>query len=392
MNANRVLAASAMLVATLIACAPSSTERRDLSTRSAMQQILAALEVALPASLSEERYTDPANRDEISASLRTLASSAASLESHGRSAGFRVLGEALAQDAAEVSRRYDEGRYAESRFILEQITQDCVACHTRLPGPESQLGRQLTSKVQGEDLSDEERVRLAIATRQFDVALTSCEQLFAYDGFSPTALQSRGLLVDYLVIAVRVREQPARARRTLEAVQARDEGPGYFRQRLDEWIDALRDLEENPPVGSQFEQAQALMERGNERARFPADRAPLVYYLAASGRLERLLEAETLTSSQQSEAYYWLGLTESVLRWPTWASPRYAYLEEAIRVDPASPAARPAFSLLVLELSAAYGGSSGIFLPDDELATLDELYALIEQAQGSEPEQESRSE
>lgn len=370
-----------LVLAGLLACAASPEERRDVSTRSTMQSILAALEVALPASLSEERYSDPENREEVGQALHRLAESASTLDSHGRSAGFATLREALAHDAAEVSRRYDAGRYAESRFLLDQITQDCVACHTRLPGPQSDLGRQLTSKVEREGLSDVERIRLAIATRQFDAALAACEHLFSQETFSLTDLQSRSLLIDYLVIALRVREQPARARRTLASLEARDPKPGYFHQELSGYVQALQDLEDDPPIGSPFQQARTLMERGEERARFPADRAPLVDYLAASGRLEPLLEGSSLTPAEQSWAYYWLGITESVLRWPTWASPRYAYLEEAIRVDPQGPAAQPAFALLVLELSTAYGGSSGIHLPEDELENLDELYRLIEASQ-----------
>ena len=61
-----------------------------------MERIAEALRVALPLSLNDQRFADPANREALGRSLATLSEAASSLQSHGldRDPSFAFLSRA----------------------------------------------------------------------------------------------------------------------------------------------------------------------------------------------------------------------------------------------------------------------------------------------------------
>jgi hypothetical protein len=97
----------------------------------------------------------------------------------------------------------------------------------------------------------------------------------------------------------------------------------------------------------------------------------------ASGLLHQLLEEKKLKRVARARAFYLLGLTETHIRISYWVSLAEHYLEMAIRTAPRSKVAREAFALLEQETLLAYGGSSGVMVPDDVQARLDELRRLM---------------
>ncbi len=358
----------------------SEAERRE--TRSTMAQILGALRVALPLSLSDERFSDPANRQALHQALETLAANAAALQTHGNAeeAGFRYLSRSLAEDSRSIARRFDEGRHREARFLLGQLTEDCVACHSRLPSPEaSALGRILLEEVDVEGLEPEERVRLEVATRQFDAAIAGYERLFAAEATTPVRADLEGLLTDYLVLVIRVKDDLPRARRTLEAFAARGDLPRYLERNVGAWIGELAELERSPATGPAVERAGALLDEARRRSGFPADRTLLIYDLVASGILHRHVTEHREPSAQLAEAYYLLGVAEARIRRSSWLFESEFYLETAIRMAPDAPFAELAYAQLEEETLAGYSGSSGLHLPADVQANLEELRALVEQ-------------
>jgi len=358
----------------------SEAERRE--TRSTMAEILAALSVALPLSLSDERFSDPANHDTLQTALETLAANAAALQDHGQAeeAGFRYLGRSLAEDSRAIALRFDEGRDREARFLLSQLTEDCVACHSRLPSPEaSSLGRVLLQEMDVDGLAPEERVQLEVATRQFDAALAGYEQLFRASDTAPVRADVEGLLTDYLVLAIRVEDDLPRARRTLEAFAARGDLPRYLERNVNAWIGELAELERSPETGPPVERARALLDEARRRSDFPADRTVLVYDLVASGILYRFATEHREPSAQLAEAYYLLGVAEARIRRSAWLFESEFYLETAIRMAPESPFAALAYAQLEEETLAGYSGSSGLHLPADVQANLEELRALVDE-------------
>ncbi len=369
-----------LALAVVLAASAASGEDApgDPATRARMKDIAAALRVALPASLSEERFADPARREALAKALASLGESTAVLERHGeaRDVGFATSSRWLHLDAAEIARRFQEGRLEEARFLLQEMTGNCISCHARLPSASSTLGAGLFRDVDAEGLTDLERVRLQVVTRQFDAALASYEALFASQARSAAQLDLAGLLSDYLVVALRVESDPKRAKATLERFAARPDVPRYLAALLDIWIPALETLGPEIRSGDELPRARRVMARGAALRRFPLDRAGLIHDLIASSLLHRAVAG----GPGSAEAYYLLGLTEIRNDALSPLTQAEAYLEAAIRMAPGSEVARDAYAVLEEETLAGYSGSSGLHLPPEVGRWLDELRALAEES------------
>jgi hypothetical protein len=353
-----------------------------------MNEIFAALASVLPDSLDERRFADPARRSAIAASLATLARNADRLQSHAgaRDATFAHLSESLARDAREVHRRFEEGHLPEARFLLREMTENCVACHSRIPSERvSDLGKKLFDNAEVSNLPPESRARLQVATRQFDAALDTYEKLFLAADAPLASLDLDGHFTDYLLVAIRVKDDPTRPRATLAVLVVRPDVPHYLRQDFRAWIRALDDLVARPRSGSELEQARALIQAGNAAVEFPSEQTALVQYLAASALLHRYVSSRAHQGEDVAEAYYLLGLTESRTNPFYWLSETEFFLETSIRLAPRAPFAERAYALLEEHTIQGYSGSSGVNVPEDVQQRLDELRSLLEQEKSKGP-------
>lgn len=366
----------------LMACAtpePTPVSRTTDPTRASMAEVVAALQVALPLALDEEAFNAPENQQALTAALERLRTVADALERHGleRDASFAFYSHSLAQDAAEISVRLREGRSEEARYFLNELVDTCVGCHSRLPGPSSsELGRTLYDAVDADHLPRTERIRLRIATRQFDEALADIEDLLRDDMVHPAQVDLGGFLEDYLRLAIRVRTNPQRAIGVLSDWQAKRDLPAYLDDLVSTWLVSLGELSSFDSPGNELAMARDLTQRARLLRRFPSDRRSVVFDLAVSGLLHAGLAGNALQGPERAEAYYLLGLAElhaAHLEWP--AAPE-SYLEAAIREAPGSDPAREAYLLLEEEIVAGHTGSGGTHLPEAVESWLSELAAL----------------
>jgi hypothetical protein len=358
----------------------------DQGTRATMGELVEALSIVLPLSLDADRFAAPENRATIESALRTLATSGARVESHGQfqDAGFGFLSRSLARDTAEIRRRFDEEKFAEARFLLHELTDNCVACHSRLPDDRSHpLGRRLFAQVEIAEMPLDERVTLETATRQFDQALASYEELFARPDVSPGDLDLMGYLDSYLEIALRVKNDPVRPIAPLKKLAARKDTRAPLRATLESWIASLEELAKRPAAPPTLERGRALVAEAEDRARFPDDRRALPIYVAASGVLHQYVSAEHRTRDELAESYYLLGVIESHVGRSFWLSQTEHFLEASIRTSPGSRFASEAFDLLEEFVVSGYTGSSGSHVPTDVQERLDALRALIDSARPS---------
>jgi hypothetical protein len=348
-------------------------------TGATMAEIVAALRVALPLSLSAERFEAPANRPALEASLGALRAGAQQLETHGRSqdASFAYLSRSLARDAEDIKRRFDAGRLDESRFLLGALVEDCVGCHSRLPSAQdSDLGAALYREIDATQLSDIERARLEVATRQFEAALARYEALLAAPDASPAELDLEGVLNDYLTVAIRVRQDLPRARTALAALAARPDVPSYLATLVASWVAACDALEGSLAAQDPLAEAVRVAEQGAALERYPRDRAALVHELVASSLLLRHVAAHPEPSPENARAYFLLGVAELASGRSAWLSEAQDYLETAIRMAPGSDWAKRAYVLLEEETLADYSGSGGVHVPPDVRQDLRELQEI----------------
>lgn len=354
----------------------------------AMNKIYHSLQDLLPLSLEPGGFKHASQQRKVKAALQTLSSEAKWIRQHAapEDQGFAFLSESLAADAAGAYRHFNEGRTAESQFLIRHVTENCIACHSRLPSGDAHPSKTLFNSIDAKRLNKDQRALLLIATRQFDDAMKTFEDMFN----DPSFLKSQAVLLnpflDYLSIAVRVKGDYARARATMEKVLTRTELPERVGDDVRMWVASLKQLEKNPPVGGdKLEKAKELMANGKKEMEYPTDRSGLIYYLAASGLLNQYIHDDKPSDPKKlGEAYYLLGMAETVTGRSYWLSQTDRYLEAAIRTAPSAPYARKAFNLLEENVVMGYSGSSGTHIPADVQAKLKELGRLVrgDQAKG----------
>ena len=352
--------------------------------RPTMRTIFQSLTTVLPLSLSAETFQDTANRQRLHDALQTLSSHAMQLTQHGQhvSADFDFLRRSLRDDAQNAFELFESESFEESRFILHHLTDNCFLCHSRLPSSQPfPLGKHFLEQMPMNQLEPHERMRLAVAVRQFDTALANCETLFRLPELPAAQIDLMALFEDYLRIAIRVYDDFSRAIHTLETFQRRPDVPQYLSHYLTVWIEALNVLQvdpsREPSRENELTRARSLIQQGQRRNRYLADREGLVYFTLASGLLHRFVDSSATTKPHLAEAYYLLGVAESYMPRTSWISETEFYLETAVRLAPASPFGKKAFTFLEEYLIMGYSGSSGLHLPPDIEKRLDDLKSLV---------------
>ena len=356
-----------------------SDAKRDI--RPTMHAIFQALTTALPISLDAQQFQSAKHRQSLHDALRDLAKNAADLSQHGQHvpAGFDFLRQSLKQNARETLELFEDGHFEEARFVLQQLTDNCFLCHSRLPSSgDFSLGKRFLDQLPIDQLSPHERVRLAVASRQFDTALSTCEALFRSTDIPAAQIDLMAFFEDYMRIAIRVQSDFTRIIKTLETFRQRADVPHYLGLHLSSWIQSLKTLQADTSHGDDLAHARALIETGQRHNRFLADRQGLVYFMQASSVLHRYVEAGSLSKPQFAEAYYLLGVAESYIQRSSWISETETFLEAAVRVAPTSPFGKKAYAFLEEYVITGYSGSSGLHLPSDVQTRLDELRRLLD--------------
>jgi hypothetical protein len=347
-------------------------------TRARMREIFSSMQQLLPLSV-RGGFDDPGERDKVTRALESLAADAQLLARHAGEddPARRFLGRSLASDARNALERFREGRTDSAAFLVQQASENCVACHTKLRSPgDSSITEDFVEASALAALRPEERARIQIATRQFDEALTTLEQLFTATDVHPAAML--GPLTDYLVTAIRVKGDYMRPIPVLERFTKRPDLWLQLRRDVEQWI---RDLRELRPLGEappDLATARRLVEQARAIDPFGSDQRPLVRTIVASSLLHRWLADGEHPAAEEAEAFTLLGITELRIDDTFWLSQAEFYLETAIHRAPGTPAAMQAYELIEAEMIAGYTGAAGVSLPPSVGARLTKLRKLAE--------------
>ena len=226
-----------------------------------------------------------------------------------------------------------------------------------------------------EELPLEPRATLQIATRRFDAALETLESLLLSPAEHAAVLL--GPLTDYLVVALRVKEDFERPVPVLQAFAQRPDLWTRLRLDVEGWVAALPELRARADGRSDLATARALLSEGKQLTEFPEDRAGLAHFVAASAVLQRYIDGNPTASPELGEAFYLLGVVEARIGRNYWVTSAPFLLEQSIRLAPAAEFADDAYALLERETFRAYEGSDWEDLPADDAARLEELRVLL---------------
>lgn len=378
LRASRGLALASVLVAGLAASAGHAAQSESERTQARMREIFASMRLLLPLSADGDLGA-PDERPAVTKALEALAADADLLAAHAREndPGRAYLGRSLATDARNALDRYREGRTESAAFLVQQATENCIACHAKLPSSgDSPVAETFVDATALAKLRPEERARLQIATRQFDDALATLEDLFADPGVHPSAML--GPLTDYLLVSVRVKNDFDRPVPVLERFAKRPDLWVQLRGDVEQWVRDLRELRslrDQPPT---LDTARRLVQEARSGSPLAPDERHLVRYVVASSLLHRWLAEPDRAPAEQSEAWALLGVCELQIGDTFWLSQADFYLETAIRRAPGTEPAKRAYELLEAETIESYTGAAGVDLPVSVQKRLAELHALAE--------------
>jgi hypothetical protein len=378
---------SLALVLTVTA-APAAAEPApgDPATRAVMHGIFDAISKVLPLSFDDAAFRDEKHREEIATQLAVLRDRAGALEEHarGKDRAFEYVAKSLSADAGRLAKWYARGSYGEAQFTVQNMTENCIACHSSLRETHQYpAAKSFFAAVRLETLTPLERARYYVMSRQFDDALATYEAYFTRGSVPPSSLAGMASVVDYLKVCLNVKHDVARPRRLLAAVAAGIADDPTTKGQLTRWIAQLDKLAESRALDANgIAAARLLLERGRSEMEFFRDRDGVVYYVAANAILNAFIHGRPDRGRDVAEAYYLLGITESLLSHSFWVSRTEFDLESAIRLAPAAPFAPKAYALLEESYVVGYSGSSGTHLPEEVRDLLAELRTIIRQAQG----------
>ncbi len=346
-----------------------------------MHRVFEALSRLLPISFDETAFNDSARRGEIEQWLDVLASASEDLNEHGhkRDAGFRNLSRSLASDTSEIRYRFEIGRFDEARYFLIESTKNCIACHSRLPSTRDfPLADQFIEKVDMQEMSAHEQAQIFVATRQFERALTTWEVQFRDKSTPPVTFDISGSLLDYLAIALRVVQDPKRARVALEELVSRDDLPRYLSRHATTWIADLKRHETTATATPSIALGREYLGLRDRSGEIMFGREHLVSDLLASSILLRFIDSSKGSKAAVAEAFYLLGIAGIRSVDGYWLPQAEYHLEASIRSDSKGPHAQSAYALLEESLLLGYGGSSGLHMPVDIWTNLQELRRMVD--------------
>jgi hypothetical protein len=217
--------------------------------------------------------------------------------------------------------------------------------------------------------------------RQFDEALTAYETVFNDPEIQPSNLIALGAFTQYMKLSINVKSDFNRPQRLLLNIAERSKTPRHVKELVLKWKKQLESYEKSAPLAQiTLPGIRKTIEAGKLEMEFPKDRDGLIHYVTANAMLSRYVNGNPSNTDEMAEAYYLMGVTESLLGHSFWISRQDFYLETAIRIAPGSSFSPKAYALLEESLVSGFTGSSGTNLPDDVTDLLSELKTLIDNA------------
>ena len=344
---SRIPCPLALLLACLLTVqAAHATEKADL-----MQQVFDAIAYLLPLSLREASLGGDWDRELIDEKLSVLENSTAALVAHTKSEDpvSRDLARAFDAQTRDIAQAFREQWPGYAWFSLMGLTQHCAACHARLPARDAgNFGQRLLARIDTSTFDESEVAHLLVAAREFDTALDTLERKLMKETHPAIEMDDAGVLLDYLDIALVVRQDPERADALLARFQARPDVPFYLAQRLAAWRASLKRHGALLAGPASLQAARELFLAADGLTRAPRGKERAVHDLIAANLLQRVIHGTPAAPGEAlAEAWYMLGVIALRTTEPRYSVPDMELnLAAAVRAAPRGPHAREAYALL----------------------------------------------
>lgn len=262
---------------------------------------------------------------------------------------FRFLAQSFDEAVRDITTSFKEEWPSYAYISLMDLTQHCVACHSQQPsGSRNEFSQRLLARVNTEAFDASEMAQLYIATRQFDAALKVLEHKMLDAHQDSIDLDTAGIPIDYLSIALGVAAAPQRADALLKSFARRPDAPYYLKYRIKHWRERLLVLTPELVTQPNLAHARALFTDASAVFRGTHDRSAAIDDLVTDNILRRFVAAQaTATGAEVAEAYYLLGVIALRTHEPKYTVPEMeALFVSAIKAAPSGPFAEPSYLLL----------------------------------------------
>ena len=337
-----------MLLLAGLWCAPRA---QAAETAELMQEVFDAIAYLLPLSLRDPALGGQWDRELVEQKLTVLEQATAGLVAHTRAEDpvSRDLARAFDTNTRDIAQAFREQWPGYAWFSLMGLTQHCAACHARLPAKDAgNFGQRLLARIDTRTFDESEVAHLLVATRDFDAALGTLERKLMKETSSPIELDDAGVLVDYLDVALVVRQDPKRADALLERFQGRADLPFYLAQRIAAWRASLTRYGGLLTGPASLSEARELFLAADGLTRAPRGKARAIHDLIAASILQRVIHGTPPPEGEAlAEAWYMLGVIALRTTEPRYSVPDMELnLAAAVRAAPHGPYAREAFALI----------------------------------------------
>lgn len=346
------------------------------STKSLMGEVYGVFSEILPLSVSIQKFSAKENSASIERGFKKLDKISEELVAHTKDIEFDYIGSNFKQDIKDMNKAWQAGQQREAQFIFRNLSTNCISCHTREQATSDSSQPKLFTKVNQKGLSTIELAELKTAVREFSEALELYEQALSPKEFSMLSpVLMEGFIVDYMIVALKVKSDAARVIKTLEVLGFDPSVPFSLRMNIGKWIPFLKEY--RPEEIKTIADIENLISKGKNLSSFPLDAAGVVGNILGAKHLQFLLSHTKLSPSDEAEAYYLLGISELSINRPLQVSKANFFLEKAIRTAPETPFAQNAYSSLESNIYYQNSGSLGVYVPNSDLKKLAELKKLI---------------
>lgn len=332
-------------------CLLASGAGNAADTDDVMRDVYDAIAYLLPLSVRGGADATPWDRELVDAKLEVLTTASNALVEHARSQDteFTFLARSFDRLVQDIAASFQQEWPDYAYYSLMELTDHCVACHSRLPAESQALfGQRLIARMQLEDVPPESRALLLVATRQFDAALTLLEQRLLEPGLDPVEAEYRGIMVQYLRVAIGTASNLDRVDEFLTQYAAREDLPYYLAQRVETWRAALKRHAGSLAGAPNLERALKIFDHATSLTLAPGNRIRAVEDFIAARLMRSYLAANAdIDGATRAAIYYKLAIIALRTSEPEPAVPEMEMLlAAAIEADPAGQQARQAYMLL----------------------------------------------
>lgn len=357
----------------------STSPHQSPNTKATMQQIGSLLATIYPYSLDSQALYDQKNTHVIASSLENLKNLTQGLKEHlAHDDDFSFIADSLAKDVSQAATWYKRGNPMEAGFVISYLVENCFACHTKLPAshtpslPPIKISDEIFAKF-----SLENKAKFYVATRQFDQAVKTYEQLLNQTNAQTLENFSRGYFIDYFKLNLNVLQDPDHLIKFIEKLLAKKDHSYFLQETLKQWSSDLEDIKINKILSSpSVAAAQNQIRLAKAVTKYGTDQTGIIRLITSSSILHQLLRNPKRGDASKAEILYLLGYVENLLYHSFWLTEARYFLEAAIRKLPHSPLAARAYQLLEEQTILGYSGSSGTHIPEDMQVWLDQLKKL----------------